>query len=205
MIEPARITNFERSPAELEELLLFCAFLGRHGARDTATALQMFLSTVHLREHLKEFQPFEGLRRLGRRDDLAAVMQSHGLRSPQKNARTIAALVECGLDLRTCTVEQLEKIPGITPSAARLFLLHSRGKQPYACLDGDVLRDLRQQGLDAPARPPADPKEYRRLEQQFLKLAKEAGKTPAELDQEIRMAAEAARARRRYGAGAKRA
>jgi hypothetical protein len=204
MIEPTRITNFERSPEELEELLLFCAFLGRHSAGDTADHLHSFLTTVHQGKHLMTFQPFEGLRRLGHRDGLAAELKNHSLWSHQKNARTIAALIECGLDLRTCTVEELEEIPGITPSAARLFLIHSRDKQPYACLDGAVLRYLSWQGIDAPATTPADPTEYRRLEQQFLRLAKEAGQTPAELDLEIRMAAEAARLRRRHGAGAKR-
>jgi hypothetical protein len=204
MIEPTRITNFERSPEELEELLLFCAFLGRHSASETARALHSFLTTVHQREHLKTFQPFEALRRQGRRDGLAADMKSHGLRSHQKNARTIAALVECGLDLRTCTVEELEAIPGITPSAARLFLLHSRDQQPYACLDGVVLRYQSGQGIDAPATTPADPKEYRRLEQKFVELAKKAGQTPADLDREVRLAAEGERIRRRHGAGAKR-
>jgi hypothetical protein len=197
MIELKRITDFERSPAELEELLLFCAFLGRHSAWDTASALHSFLTTVHQREHPKTFRPFEGLRRQEQR--LAADMKSHGLRSPKKNARTIVALIECGLDLRTCTVEELEGVPGMTPSAARLFLLHSRPEQPYACLDGDVLSYLRDEGIVTPAKAPADPEEYRVLEQEFLELAAKAGKTPAELDREIRQVAEATRIRRRRG------
>src|SRR5947209_2384484 len=124
MIELKRITDFGRSPPALEELLLLCAAYGTQGLYDTADALHLFLSTVHSREHLKGWQPFEGLRRLGKRDDLAEVMKNHGLRSHKKTARGIAAVVECGVDLRTCTVEELEAIPGITPSAARLFLLH---------------------------------------------------------------------------------
>src|SRR5262245_4334997 len=125
MIELKGITAYGRSTEELEELLLVCAVHEGQGVFDAAVALDSFLRTVHTRKHLKGWQPLKVLRGLGL-VDLAEGMKSHGLRSHKRNARAVAALVLCGLDLRTCTVAELEKVPGITPSAARLFVLHAR-------------------------------------------------------------------------------
>jgi endonuclease III len=88
------------------------------------------------------------------------------------------------LDLRTCTAEDLEKIPGIGRKTSRFFLLHSRKNADCACLDVHILRWLQEQGVETTDRTPSSAKEYRRLEQEFLSRVP-AGKSVAEFDLEI--------------------
>jgi len=103
-----------------------------------------------------------------------------------KLVRALTYYVACGIDLRTCTVNALETIPGVGPKTSRFFLLWTRPTEAhYAALDVHVLRWLRSQGYDAPRQTPANRKKYAALEAVFLGLAKERGVTPAQLDAEI--------------------
>jgi hypothetical protein len=88
-------------------------------------------------------------------------------------------------DVETCTVEELEEIPGIGPKTSRFFMLMTRPKSRVAALDVHVLRWLREQGHDAPEQTPQSRRKYRELEEIFLKEADKRGMTPRDLDWEI--------------------
>ena len=85
----------------------------------------------------------------------------------------------------TCTLEELEAVPGIGPKTARFFLLWSRPFVRKAALDVHILHWLRDQGYDAPKQTPPAGRTYRRLEEAFLSEADKRGKTARELDWEI--------------------
>jgi thermostable 8-oxoguanine DNA glycosylase len=90
------------------------------------------------------------------------------------------------MDLKTCTVKDLEKIYGIGRKTSRCFILHSRENAQYAGLDTHLLKHLRTVSIKGvPIQTPSSEKQYRRLEKEILKLAKSAGMSPADYDLKI--------------------
>lgn len=90
------------------------------------------------------------------------------------------------LNLRSCTVDDLEAVHGIGPKTARMFLLHSRPKQWYAVLDTHILHWLKAEGVpNVPKSTPPTGKTYRRLESDFLARCDHMGVDPATLDLRI--------------------
>ena len=178
MIDPTQITDFEADDSKLQELILFwvCA-AGKNGVI-SAKALESLLSSN--RKH-KDQMPFEIISMI---EDLPKQLKIHGIGCYNNKAKTFHALLESNLNLRTCSVDDLEKIPGIGPKTARCFLIHSRKNQSYAGLDTHILKFLRDQGHKVPKSTPIG-KKYKECEQLFLQYAKESGKTVAEFDLEI--------------------
>jgi thermostable 8-oxoguanine DNA glycosylase len=99
--------------------------------------------------------------------------------------RALRDLAESGIDLKTCTVEDLEAIHGIGPKTSRFIIMHSRPKQRLATLDTHILRWMRDQGIDTPKATPQSRKLYQKLEQKFLTLCDKCGMIPSQLDLKI--------------------
>lgn len=84
------------------------------------------------------------------------------------------------------SVESLERVYGIGPKTARMFILHSRPEQEYAVLDTHILKYLRAIGYtQVPKSTPQNPVFYRALEQAFIRDAKKVGRRVAEHDLEV--------------------
>lgn len=176
MIDPHDITRFDRTEAELEELVLFCTAVGGKTARFIAAALAEFLC-AH-----EGSSPFDAIRRLKRADRLGEAIRASRLGKHRRLARAFAELTESGLDLRTCSVDELEAIHGIGPKTARFFVLHSRPDQALAVLDTHILRFMRQRGFrNIPVATPTG-RRYRDIEAKFLALAAREGRDAAEFD-----------------------
>jgi hypothetical protein len=179
MINPEKVTKYNMTRPKLEEFILFWVCAAGKNGRTAAKCLDKLLSISNRKRH-----PFKYIRGILKRwgiMGLESELLYAGIGCWQAKARTFKALAQSGLDLKTCTAEDLETIPGIGPKTARGFLLHSRPNQRLACLDIHLLRFLRDEGFDAPDVTPP-PKKYRELEAAFLKLADDRGVTPAELD-----------------------
>jgi len=176
MVDPTKITNYNLDQHQLEEVLLFwvCA-AGKNGVT-AATSLHKFLLRYD-----KPKSPFERIRFLDKRTNLADQMRLSGIGCYNNKAKTFKALSKSGINLKTCTVEELESIPGIGPKTARCFLLHSRPGQNYAGLDTHILSFMRDCGIAAPRTTPTG-KKYKSLEQQFLEIVKMSKKSVADLD-----------------------
>ena len=99
--------------------------------------------------------------------------------------RAFVELIESGIDLKTCTVEELESIYGIGPKTARFIIMHSRPNQRLATLDTHILRWMRDQGIDAPKATPQSQKIYKKLEDKFLTLCDNCAILPSQLDLKI--------------------
>lgn len=90
-----------------------------------------------------------------------------------------------GLDLKKCSVADLEGLYGVGMKTARFFVLHTRRNARVACLDTHVLKWLAYfSGYDVPHTTPSKTK-YLLLEQVFLGVADALKISPADLDLKI--------------------
>lgn len=181
MINPHKITDFNRSQRDLQEFLLFCVCVAGKSSEQQARKLEIFLAG-HC--GTGKMLPFQMLRMYGFHGTMENLKQ---VRMGQYNRITRAfqhaSLTD--LDLSTCTVEDLEKIPGIGLKTSRFFLTHSRPNQEYGILDTHILKHMRSLGIQAPKATPTNPKKYYTLEKQLLEIVKSSGKSYADYDLEV--------------------
>jgi thermostable 8-oxoguanine DNA glycosylase len=184
MLDPDNITKYNRTTDELEELILFWLFAAGHNAHSTAKGVDKFIQQIGGRKDLSLFKYIELLAKIFGWDLITQSLRNSGLGCWRIKSRTIRELVESNLDLHTCSVEELESIWGIGPKTARCFILHSRKGVRLAGLDVHILRYLKNLGYNVPVNTPVG-KRYREIEEIFLSICDQIGKSPAEYDLEI--------------------
>jgi len=178
MIDPSNITNFNQTDYQLEEVLIFWICV----AGKTATVISRNLD--RLLESLVGRSPFDKIRRIGAKK-LPQTLKDFGIGCYNMKAKTIWGVINSGLDLRTCSIEDLERIAGIGRKTSRCFVMHSRPDAECAGLDVHILKFLREQGHDVPKSTPGTDKAYKSIEKLFLKYANKSGKTVADFDLKI--------------------
>ena len=177
MIDPHAITNFHRTFAQQEELLLFAIVVAGKRSDVQVKKLDEFLTDLRANHGVyKHDGPFALITRAGRGGVRAALERC---RMGQYTRVTNAFMAVSGLDIQYTGLIELESRVG--PKTARFFLLHSRPGQNLAVLDTHVLAWLRELGYDTPKSTPRG-KRYETLEALFLHECKQRGKTPATLD-----------------------
>lgn len=186
MIDPFKITNFNRTEAELEEFLLFCICVAGKGAEQQAKKLSEFLFASTVIGTMTPFEWINHLNKLGTwmlNHPLTRCLQIHklGQYTRLQHAFTEVAKLK---NLNNISVEELENIKGIGPKTARFFVMHSRPNQQFAVLDTHILKYLKSHGIAAPKSTPTKNK-YLQLEQIFLDIVKKSGKSVAEFDLEV--------------------
>ncbi len=194
MVDPKTITDFDLSHNQLEERILFWVLAaGKNGTMAAKNLRRLHYrldstrrSTIRSRVHFCEIFNIIQLLHYGEKDNqwLASDMKHYGIGCYNNKSQTFIDLAHSGLDLKKCTVAELEAIKGIGPKTARGFIIHSRPDQKYACLDTHLLRWLGERGHKVPKSTPTG-KRYRELEAIFLNICEEMNTSPAELDLEI--------------------
>ena len=178
MVDPYDITNYNLTYDKLEEVLLFWVCVAGKKAST------IFPRLNNLLKNLDGVSPFDKINNVGL-DNLAQKIKDNGIGCYNNKAKSLKSLANSGLDLKTCTVDDLENIYGIGMKTARCFLMHSRPNVDCAGLDTHVLKFLRSLGHDVPKSTPGSKKKYKEIEQIFLHYVKKSGMTAAELDLDI--------------------
>jgi hypothetical protein len=175
MIDPVNCTDFSRDQYTLEEFAAFTICVANKPALRTARYLDAMLRS------LPGEMPFEKLKKLTLKRTIAQVIK-HGFGCQQMKGRGLFELCRKGLDLKTCSAQDLEEVYGIGMKSSRFFLLHSRQDQKCIPLDTHILKFLRDQGIEVPDSTPGSAKKYRELEAHALQFADKRNMTPAQFD-----------------------
>lgn len=189
MIQPERITDFKRSPEELEEFILFAMFVQGKSSDQTVKKLDQFLSLV------RNGTPFQKVRALIKHGDLQWALETTKLGKWNQYGRGLKELVSYPqLDLRSALVEEMERIYSVGPKSARFFVLHTRPGEKRAVLDTHVLRWMRTHKIRAefdgkmrlpPDSTPAVGVAYNRWEKalfDYIEKRQKAGTFKADMD-----------------------
>lgn len=181
MIDPTNITNYNLTDAELEEHILFWVTAAGKNGKTAARSLEKFLSGIKYNDKQR---PFEAIRSASFCfNNFPKIMKAAGIGCHTHKSKTFIELALSNLNLRECTVNDLEKIYGIGMKTSRCFIIHSRKNAQYAGLDTHILKHLSANGVkDVPKQTPSSKKQYIRLEKEMLRLAKDAGMSPADYD-----------------------
>lgn len=181
MVDPKNITRYDRSTEELEEFLLFCLVVAGKTAAVQRLLLEDFLGPEGVEK------PFAYLRSLIEFSTLRQKLEQSRIGQYNKLEKAFRQLACSDLDLRTCSVEALERIHGIGFKSSRFFIVHSRPDQPYAILDTHILKFLRDVlGIvEVPASTPSSYRQYRELESRFVEHCRALGRSVADVDLEI--------------------
>lgn len=182
MIDPSDVTNYDRSLAELQEYWLFSVVVAGKTATVQAKALERFLTT-DIPDELKDATPFEKIQWMVDTNVLLQRIKDSRLGQFTRLERVFKDSLQ--FDMKTVTTDQLETIPGVGAKTSRFYVLHTRKGARVAALDTHMIRHMRDLGLTTQkGTPPAGPT-YKKLEEQFIKLADQAKMTVADFDMMI--------------------
>jgi hypothetical protein len=156
MIDPNQVTNASRTPAELEEFLLFCVVVAGKNADQQAAKLERFLAGR---------KPFAHIRASHRGGTLDDQLKAVRLGKYSLLGRSFRELAHSRIDLATCSWEELTGFPGIGIKTSKFFILHSRAGQMHGVLDTHVLAWMREhwapaRRVEVPRHSPQDPRTY---------------------------------------------
>ncbi len=182
MVDPVNFTKFDRTDYELEECLLFGLLVAGKNALTTSRLLDKFISDFNYGNDM----PFEIFRRFNLNDTprLSVALKDYGFGCYNNKAKGIHQLVRADLNLRTCSVNDLEKIHGIGMKTSRLFVLHTREDAQCIPLDVHILHYLKDLGYDVPRATPSK-KKYLTIEKICIELANRSKKSCSAWDLDV--------------------
>ena len=178
---------FDSDDNELQSFLFFIIVVAGKSAKVARNKVDNIFSE-------SDKLPFDYLSELIENDTLEEKLRYHKTGNYRKLIKAshdiVDNFVNGNLSLRTCTVEDLEKIHGISFKNSRYFIVYSRkGASNYAILDRHILKFLKGKGYkNIPKNSPQNMKEYKRIERLFLEEANKLNKSNHELDSELWMA-----------------
>lgn len=179
IINPHKITDFNRSDYDLQAFAFFCICVAGKSSEMQAKKLEIFLAPF-------TETPFERVNTLNKCGNLITVLTQSKLGQYKRISKAFIALATSGLDLRTCSISDLEKIPGLGLKTSRFFIVHSRSNQEYAILDTHILRHMRTDlNIPTPKTTPTNSAKYYALEKQYLEVVRASGKSFAEYDLQV--------------------
>ena len=183
MINPAEVTNYNRTQSELQEFILFCINVAGKKSSVESPKLEVFIERA--KDITKETSPFNCIKKLIKLGRLNEIMHWAKL-SPYAQRYNSYVAVSKIKDLQTVTLNRLLQVPGIGLKTARFFLSHSREDFDEPMLDTHILHFLRDQGYtDAPKSTPSNENTYFYFANIFKNIARQLGKTVTDLDLEI--------------------
>jgi thermostable 8-oxoguanine DNA glycosylase len=189
LIDPYKITNYNRTESELQEFLLFCIVVAGKTAYIQAGKLEQFLKSINTRLMIPEhINPFQSIKSAEQHGILMQEIEKAKLGQYKKLFAGFKYISDNKLVLNNTTTEQLELIPGVGMKSSRFFLLHSskKYKDRIAILDTHILKFIKE-NIDnqAPKSTPTIKVKYKYWEDVFLHWCELNNKNVADFDLEV--------------------
>lgn len=189
MIDPKKVTDYNRNEWQLQEFLIYCVCVAGKKSEIESPKVRKFCMDARFGFGLK---PFELIRKLlsvssVEEDGLMQHLKKHKIAPYQQRYNSFKDIVTLlDTDLREVTIDQLQEVRGISTKTSRFFLTHSREDFDEPVLDTHILRFLRDFGYnDVPKSTPQNPKVYERLSRLFRSIARFEGKSVTDFDLEV--------------------
>ena len=189
MIDPYKITNYNRTESQLQEFLLFCILVAGKTAYIQAKKLEEFLSSINERLMMPEHcSPFQSIKSAEQHGILMEEILRSKLGQYKKIYNGFKYISEREYNLNRMTPQILECIPGVGMKTSRFFLLHSDiyYKDKIAVLDTHILKFIKENIDDrAPKSTPVIAITYKYWEDAFLYWCESNNKKVADFDLEV--------------------
>jgi len=187
MIDPTKITNYNRTEAELEEFLMFAILVAGKGAGQQTKKLHDFLYQQGLTNDasINGWTPFQEIEHLWKNNLLLDRMAHFRLGQYNRIESAFKGILDFKGRLKSVTIEELESIKGIGSKTARFFILHSRPDANVAVLDTHILKWMSEKGYKSIPKATPPKKKYAEIEKLFLQEAIIHQMTPADLDLQV--------------------
>lgn len=171
--------NPNRTDVELRKFLAFAIAVAGKQAKSTARALERVLADeqdlFRFSLHGASGDPFNyvgNYHRVHAMYHTAQYLKQRGFGCYSSRAKAFVEmhhrLENDEIDLRTCTIADLEDCYGISFKTSRFFLLYTREDQKVAALDTHVWKYVRSIWDDAPEKVPSSRKKYDEWSEKLL-------------------------------------
>lgn len=189
MIDPKKVTDYNRNEWQLQEFLIYCVCVAGKKSEIESPKVRKFCMDARFGHGLT---PFELIRKLlsvssVEEDGLMQHLKKYKIAPYQQRYNSFKDIVTLlDEDLREVTIDQLQEVRGISTKTSRFFLTHSREDFDEPVLDTHILRFLSDFGYkDVPKSTPQNPKAYERLSRLFRSIARFEGKSVTDFDLEV--------------------
>ena len=189
MIDPKKVTDYNRNEWQLQEFLIYCVCVAGKKSEIESPKVRKFCMDARFGHGLT---PFELIRKLlsvssVEEDGLMQHLKKYKIAPQQQRYNSFKDIVTLlDGDLREVTIDQLQEVRGISTKTSRFFLTHSREDFDEPVLDTHILRFLSDFGYnDVPKSTPQNPKVYERLSRLFRSIARFEGKSVTDFDLEV--------------------
>jgi|TARA_S200000501_G_C20787738_1_gene728009 thermostable 8-oxoguanine DNA glycosylase len=189
MIDPKKVTDYNRNEWQLQEFLIYCVCVAGKKSEIESPKVRRFCMDPRFGFGLK---PFELIRKLLKvysveEDGLMQHLKKHKIAPYQQRYNSLKDIVTLlDVDLNKVTIEDLQKVRGISTKTSRFFLTHSREDFDEPVLDTHILRFLTDFGYqNVPKSTPQNPKVYEKFSEIFKSIALFEGKSVTDFDLEV--------------------
>ncbi len=191
MIDPKKVTNYKRNKFQLQEWLLYGICVAGKKSEIETVKLDKFLQGCSNKGSATT--PFNLIRKLLKtssvifKDGLMEELSKNKIAPYKQRYNSFVDAVTLLPDnLSEVTIDDLQKVRGISTKTSRFFLTHSREDYDEPVIDTHILRFLRDEGHDdVPESTPQNPKVYAKVAKYFSDIAKARKQSITELDLQI--------------------
>lgn len=189
MIDPKKVTDYNRNEWQLQEFLIYCVCVAGKKSEIESPKVRKFCLDQRFGHGLTPFQLIRKLLSVSsvEEDGLMQHLKKYKIAPYQQRYNSFKDIVTLlDGDLREVTIDQLQEVRGISTKTSRFFLTHSREDFDEPVLDTHILRFLSDFGYkDVPKSTPQNPKAYERLSRLFRSIARFEGKSVTDFDLEV--------------------
>ena len=188
MIDPKKVTDYNRNEWQLQEWLLYCVCVAGKKSEIESPKVRQFCLDPRFGFNLKPFDLIRKLLKISscEADGLKQHLCKYKIAPYQQRYNSFVDAVELLPDnLSKVTIDELQEVRGISTKTSRFFLTHSREDFDEPVLDTHILRFLQEEGYRVPTSTPQNPTEYARVANIFRRIARVEGKSVTDLDLEV--------------------